>query len=103
MAPSERVFGAEPPATFPRFVVPGQEREMDAVRRLFWLHYEPAGPFIPLASFWTILKLSCRHALLPRPYSGASGVLRWVIGGVFADISAFSAMNSCHSAGTLSS
>ena len=43
---------AEPPADFPRFVVPGHEREMDAVRRLFWLHYAPAAPLIPLWDEW---------------------------------------------------
>ena len=43
---------AAPPTDFPQFVVPGQEREMDAVRRLFWLHYEPAGPLIPLWDEW---------------------------------------------------
>lgn len=43
---------AEPPTDFPRFVVPGHEREMDAVRRLFWLHYAPAVPLIPLWDEW---------------------------------------------------
>ncbi len=43
---------AKPPADFPSFVVPGQEREMDAMRRLFWLHYEHAGPLIPLWDEW---------------------------------------------------
>ena len=40
------------PEDFPRFVVPGQEREMDSLRRLFWLHYQPAGPLIPLWDEW---------------------------------------------------
>jgi hypothetical protein len=40
------------PDDFPRFVVPGQEREMDSLRRLFWLHYQPAGPLIPLWDEW---------------------------------------------------
>ena len=43
---------AKPPADFPRFVVLGHEREMDVVRRLFWLHYEHAGPLIPLWDEW---------------------------------------------------
>ncbi|BBO33075.1 hypothetical protein [Lacipirellula parvula] len=43
---------AEPPADFPRFVVPGDQPEMDTVRRLFWLHYAPAGPLIPLWDEW---------------------------------------------------
>jgi hypothetical protein len=40
------------PEDFPRFVVPGQEKEMDSLRRLFWLHYQPAGPLIPLWDEW---------------------------------------------------
>ncbi len=36
------------PDGFPRFVVPGWDKEMDSLRRLFWLHYQPAGPLIPL-------------------------------------------------------
>lgn len=43
---------AKPPAEFPSFVVPGQASEMDAVRRLFWLHYEHSGPLIPLWDEW---------------------------------------------------
>ncbi len=39
-------------ADFPRFVVPGHEREMESLRRLFWLHYRPAGPLIPLWDEW---------------------------------------------------
>ena len=44
----------EPPADFPRFVVPAAEAmtELDAVRRLFWRHYEHAGPLIPLWDEW---------------------------------------------------
>ena len=40
------------PEDFPRFVVPGQERDMESLRRLFWLHYRPAGPLIPLWDEW---------------------------------------------------
>jgi hypothetical protein len=40
------------PEDFPRFVVPGHEREMELMRRLFWLHYEPAGPLAPLWDEW---------------------------------------------------
>lgn len=40
------------PDDFPRFVVPGHEVEMDSLRRLFWLHYQPAGPLIPLWDEW---------------------------------------------------
>ncbi|RIK80583.1 MAG: hypothetical protein DCC67_09215 [Planctomycetota bacterium] len=46
--------GSEPsiPADFPRFVVPGKEQQMDVLRALFWLHYQPAGPLIPLWDEW---------------------------------------------------
>src|SRR5262245_15817009 len=40
------------PDDFPRFVVPGKEREMEAMRSLFWLHYAPARPLIPLWDEW---------------------------------------------------
>lgn len=40
------------PSDFPRFVVPGHEREMERLRELFWLHYKPAGPLIPLWDKW---------------------------------------------------
>src|SRR5262245_30649340 len=40
------------PDDFPRFIVPGKESEMESLRRLFWLHYEPAGPLIPLWDEW---------------------------------------------------
>lgn len=40
------------PEDFPRFVVPGYEKEMESLRALFWLHYEPAGPLIPLWDEW---------------------------------------------------
>ena len=41
-----------PPLDFPRFVVPGHEAAMTALRDLFWLHYQPAGPLIPLWDEW---------------------------------------------------
>lgn len=40
------------PDDFPRFIVPGHEREMETLRALYWLHYEPAGPLIPLWDEW---------------------------------------------------
>ncbi len=40
------------PGDFPRFLVPGRDKEMDSLRRLFWLHYQPAGPLIPLWDEW---------------------------------------------------
>src|SRR5688572_13812679 len=41
-----------PPDSFPRFIVPGHEAEMESIRALFWLHYQPAGPLIPLWDEW---------------------------------------------------
>jgi hypothetical protein len=40
------------PDDFPRFIVPGHEAEMARLRDLFWLHYENAGPLIPLWDEW---------------------------------------------------
>jgi hypothetical protein len=42
----------EVPEDFPRFIVPGSEQDMDALRQMFWLHYQPAGPLIPLWDDW---------------------------------------------------
>jgi len=48
-----------PPDDFPRFQVPGHEKEMATMRDLFWLHYPGAGPkatlwdeWLPDASLW---------------------------------------------------
>ena len=40
------------PQDFPHFVVPGYDKEMETLRDLYWLHYEPAGPLIPLWDEW---------------------------------------------------
>ncbi len=40
------------PDDFPQFKVPGHEKEMASLRALFWLHYKPAGPLIPLWEEW---------------------------------------------------
>jgi hypothetical protein len=37
---------------FPQFLVPGRAAEMDSLRALYWLHYQPAGPIIPLWDEW---------------------------------------------------
>mgnify|MGYP005839693043 CR=1 FL=1 len=47
-----QVQAAPPPAEFPRFVVPGCEKPMESLRSLYWLHYAPAGPLIPLWDEW---------------------------------------------------
>jgi hypothetical protein len=46
------VFSNPIPDDFPRFIVPGHEKEMDSLRALYWKHYEPAGPLIPLWDEW---------------------------------------------------
>jgi hypothetical protein len=43
---------AEVPDDFPRFIVPGKEAETASLRKLFWLHYRPARPLIPLWDEW---------------------------------------------------
>lgn len=40
------------PDDFPRFVVPGKQQQMESLRQMFWLHYESAGPLIPLWDEW---------------------------------------------------
>jgi hypothetical protein len=42
----------EVPADFPRFVVPRHERQMESLRALCWLHFQTAGPAIPLWDEW---------------------------------------------------
>src|SRR5438067_10102782 len=54
--------GADPmqiPDDFPRFIVPGHEKEMNSLRQLFWLHYKNNGPqatlwdeWLPPATLW---------------------------------------------------
>lgn len=53
------LFGALParaqgpvPDDFPRFIVPGHDAEMASLRELFWQHYAPSGPLIPLWDEW---------------------------------------------------
>ena len=57
---------APAPEDFPRFIVPGHERKMESLRALFWLHYEPAGPLIPLWDEWMPMS-----TLWPATGSGA--------------------------------
>src|SRR6185369_13992751 len=45
-------FSAPIPDDFPTFTVPGHEKEMASLRALYWKHYEPAGPLIPLWDEW---------------------------------------------------
>ncbi len=43
---------AATPEDFPKFIVPGKEREMESLRSLFWLHYQAAGPAVALWDEW---------------------------------------------------
>src|SRR5439155_2063944 len=59
LAVSLATCAAPPPDDFPHFHVPGHEKEMAALRDLFWLHYPGAGPkatlwdeWLPDASLW---------------------------------------------------
>ncbi|HZZ41817.1 MAG TPA: glycosyl hydrolase family 65 protein [Tepidisphaeraceae bacterium] len=40
------------PDDFPRIIVPGHQGEMDSLRALFYHHYAPAQPLIPLWDEW---------------------------------------------------
>lgn len=45
-------FSSPIPQDFPSFTVPGHEKEMASLRAIFWKHYEPARPLIPLWDEW---------------------------------------------------
>jgi hypothetical protein len=54
-APAQPAAAPKPagvPEDFPLFAVPGHDKEMQSLRALFWLHYQPAGPLIPLWDEW---------------------------------------------------
>jgi len=40
------------PDDFPKFIVPGHEKEMETMRQLYWLHYPGAGPKATLWDEW---------------------------------------------------
>ncbi len=64
------------PDDFVRFEAPGYERQMGSLRALYWLHYRPAGPLIPLWDEWMP-----NATLWPaRTADGALGAMRsrWV-------------------------
>ncbi|MBN1347223.1 MAG: hypothetical protein JXQ73_31315, partial [Phycisphaerae bacterium] len=63
------------PDEFPCFVVPGHDKEMDSLRRLFWLHYKPAGPLIPLWDEW--MPMSTLWPALGKGRELESMRLRW--------------------------
>jgi hypothetical protein len=66
---------ASVPAEFPSFVVPGHDKEMDSLRRLFWLHYQPAGPLIPLWDEW--MPMSTLWPAMGTGSQAESMRLRW--------------------------
>src|SRR5437899_3071030 len=45
-------LNASPSDDFPRFQVPGHEKQMATLRDLFWLHYPGAGPKATLWDEW---------------------------------------------------
>jgi len=68
-------YAAPIPEDFPRFIVPGYEKELESLRTLFWQHYESAGPLIPLWDEWMPMS-----TLWPAMGSGAqldAMRLRW--------------------------
>ncbi len=49
---ASQILAGPAPSDFPSFTVPGHDREMASLRALYWLHYEPAGPLLPLWEEW---------------------------------------------------
>jgi hypothetical protein len=52
MSLSSSIAFAAVPDDFPKFVVPGHDDEMRAIRELYYLHYQHGGPLIPLWDEW---------------------------------------------------
>ena len=42
------------PSDFPKFSVPGHEKEMETLRELYWLHYPASGPKATLWDGWLV-------------------------------------------------
>jgi len=64
------------PDDFPTFLVPGHEKEMAALRELFWLHYPGAGPkatlwdeWLPDASLWPAVQTEDHSDKMRRAWS----------------------------------
>lgn len=55
------------PDDFPRFAVPGYEKQMDSLRQLYWLHYPGSGPKSTIWDMWL-----APPSLWPAVESGAS-------------------------------
>ena len=65
-----------PPEDFPRYQVPGHEKEMTALRELFWLHYPGSGPkatlwdeWLPDASLWPAVSTDGKADAMRRDWS----------------------------------
>src|SRR5271165_6185373 len=61
------VSAQTPPDDFPHFTVPGHEPEMEALRNMFWKHYDGAGPgatlwdeWIPSPTLWPAVSTEAR-------------------------------------------
>src|SRR5512143_3189195 len=68
--------GAPVPDDFPRFQVPGHEKEMAVVRELFWLQYPGAGPkatlwdeWLPDASLWPAVSTDGKADAMRRDWA----------------------------------
>jgi uncharacterized lipoprotein YddW (UPF0748 family) len=69
-----------PPDDFPRFQVPGHEKEMAALRDLFWLHYPGSGPkatlwdeWLPDASLWPAVSTENKAEAMRRAWAETLG------------------------------
>jgi len=76
LAMSVVTTAAAPPEDFPRFQVPGQEKEMATIRELFWLHYPGAGPkatlwdeWLPDASLWPAVQSDSHSDRMRRAWN----------------------------------
>lgn len=70
--------GQAPPDDFPHFFVPGHEPEMDALRDLYWLHYDTAGPgatlwdeWIPAPTLWPAVSEENRMSTIVERWNHA--------------------------------
>lgn len=75
-AGSPLTANAAPPEDFPRYQVPGYEKEMASLRELFWLHYPGSGPkatlwdeWLPDASLWPAVTTDNRSDAMRRDWS----------------------------------
>ncbi len=73
---SAGILRASPPDDFPRFQVPGLEKEMASLRELFWLHYPGAGPkatlwdeWLPDASLWPAVSTEHKSDAMRQAWS----------------------------------